>query len=109
MNMNMSIIHDQENHKPGQDPPSKPTEAAIPISSQDPFESSFQHQSPIPTERVSEKQSGEDYSKSKYNSDAFELQDSDTNAYIFKAGLFTRCLLPIEPGQHRKIKVFCTL
>ena len=45
-----------------------------------------------------------------YNSPDYKLEpDSESPIYIFKNGLFTRTLLPIEKNQERCILIRCTL
>jgi len=47
--------------------------------------------------------------ESKYNKPEFQLEaDTSSSIYIFKYGLFTRTLLPIDPQKEREIIVQCT-
>ena len=50
-----------------------------------------------------------DYSTSIYNRPNYKLEaNSDSPAYIFKNGLFTRTLQPINISKEREILVQCT-
>ncbi|KAH8878501.1 hypothetical protein GQ53DRAFT_123307, partial [Thozetella sp. PMI_491] len=57
------------------------------------------------SQSTSEKTS-QDFTDSKYNKSNYIL--SDKNIYIFKNGLFTRTLLPIDLSKEREILVECT-
>ncbi|KAK0384767.1 hypothetical protein NLU13_7245 [Sarocladium strictum] len=75
-------------------------ERYITVSSQDPFET--------PT-TTRPQQITKDYSKSRFNDPKYTLEDpAKSKSYIFKEGLFTRALLPIDPTKEREILVSCT-
>jgi len=55
---------------------------------------------------ISGQESTKDYSKSKFNNPSFKLEaDSSSNIYIFKHGLFTRTLLPIDISKKRQMVI----
>jgi len=55
---------------------------------------------------INSSNSTKDYSKSKFNNPSFQLKaDSLLNIYIFKYGLFTRTLLPINISKKRQMVI----